>query len=212
VSPRLAPSTSPAEWLHTDRIRSICCVSRRSTSKRRHAECNLAAQGGVPSPGAIYLFQLTSPIRSRQLEEVDGQSPTGASPPAGPLEARQQKCGSAQAERAAGHGHADLRRSRQVIRGALHRQHAGASMRVRDLVAVGPRITGLPPRPPPVTWPYIREGRGQHARGAGLTHHRSRRWGLHNRPPPPRGPRSLGGGADIRRRSSRYGTRCCART
>ena len=115
------------------------------------------------------------------------------------------ECGSAQAERAAGTGTRDLGRSRRSSE-ALHRQHAGASMRVRDLVAVGPRITGLPPRPPPVTWPYIREGRGQHARGAGLTHHRSRRWGLHNRPPPPRGPRSLGGGADIRRRSSRrYG-------
>ena len=210
MSPHLAPSTSPAEWLHTDRIRSICCVSRRSTSKRRHAECNLAAQGGCPLTWRHLPRQLTSPTRSRQLEEVDGQSPTGASPQLGRSKPVNRvwigpggTCG--------GHGHADLGRSRRSSE-ALHRQHAGASMRVRDLVAVGPRITGLPPRPPPVTWPYIREGRGQHARGAGLTHHRSRRWGLHNRPPPPRGPRSLGGGADIRRRSSRYGTGCCART
>jgi len=82
VSPHLAPSTSPAEWLHTDRIRSICCVSRRSTSKRRHAECNLAAQGGVPSPGAIYLASRRARQRSRQSwKRLDGQSPTGASPP-----------------------------------------------------------------------------------------------------------------------------------
>ncbi len=39
---------TPAEWLHTNRLRSICCISQRSTSKRRHAECNLAAQGVSP--------------------------------------------------------------------------------------------------------------------------------------------------------------------